>query len=179
MINWAISSEFTVTKWSLRGVIASVSSDAWVNSGLAEKLYSALRRCGTVTIRLADLGPHAGLTTDFRRGEIALDHTLDFPTFLGTITHELTHLRRGPVPEQYADAEEIAVRHETAEALLPALKFAARHRDTVVAWTEEQTRAVADFAQVDYGVVRDAIFPPTMPMPIVPAAREASDEDAA
>ena len=154
-----------------------MSSDTWVNAGLAEQLYAALRRCGTVTIRLADLGRHAGLTTDFHKGEIAVDHTLDFPTFRCTVTHELTHLRRGPVPEHLADAEEVAVRHETADVLLPALRYAARHRETVAAWTEDHARTVAELARVDRGVVQDAISPPTLPMPTIPAARGAGGEE--
>lgn len=144
------------------------------DAGLGAQLYAALRQRGQVTIRLADLGPNAGIT-DFHSGQVAVDHRLDFAAFRGTIAHELTHLRRGPVPEHLADAEEVAVRHETADVLLPALRYAARHRETIAGWTDEQTQAVAALAQVDCGIVQDAISPPTMPMPVVPAARAVPD----
>lgn len=144
-----------------------MTSDMWANAGLAEQLYTVLRQCGKVTIRLADLGRHAGLT-NFRTDEIAVDHRLDFPAFRGTLVHELIHLRRGPVPEHLAAAEEVAVRHETADVLLPALRYLSRHRDTALGWTDADTHLAALRAKVDCGVVLDAISPPTMPMPAVP-----------
>lgn len=153
-------------------------SQDWVNAGLAEQLFAALAQRGHVTIRLADLGELDGLT-DFRRSDVVVDHRLNFAGFRCTVTHELTHLRRGPVPEHLADAEEIAVRHETADVLLPALRYAARHRETVAAMTDEQLRDLAVRAQVDPGVARDAISPPTMPLPVIPAMRAADGEGVA
>lgn len=126
---------------------------------LIHQLVKALAAHGEVTIRLADLGTLAGLTC-FASRTVHVDHRLGLPAFVATLGHELTHLVRGPVAPEHAAAEEIEVRRETADLLIPAAPLL---RSIPRQWTAAEIAALARSSGVDTPTARDAVNPPAIP----------------
>lgn len=109
--------------------------------------------------------------TRFRPGPgVYLDDRLSEREWLSTLLHELLHVQRGPVPRVLAATEEAVVRHEAAKALVPdAPALAMLDR----AWSTDDVHELAARHGIDFLTARDAVDPPTIPLPAyIPLPRD-------
>lgn len=134
-------------------------------------LREVLHRKGTLVLQAADFDGLLG-ATDFSwdAPRIYLDSKQTAPGWRSTLTHELVHALRGPVPHFMDRTEEMIVRHQVAEMLIPegpALAMMDRP------WSRDDIQAVAARHAVDYKTAEDALNPPTIPIPqVIPLPRD-------
>lgn len=110
--------------------------------------WRALRRLRDVTLVIADLGGGVLGRTDFTSRTITLDHQLLQAERRSTLTHELVHLERGPVPAGYTVREERAVEVEAARRLITLEQLA-----DAMLWAYDE-HELADELWVDVPTVR-------------------------
>jgi len=146
------SSEYSSVRGTTRGVAVRVLN----------QFVKALAARGEVTFRVADLGHRDGLT-HFPTNTVYIDHRLGLRRIIGTIAHELTHLVRGEVDDPRDEAaEELQVRRETADLLIPAAPVL---RAIPRQWTAAELDYAARAAGVDVPTIRDAVRTPCEPVP--------------
>lgn len=123
------------------------------------KLYELVRQQRSVTISIdPDLVDELG-RVDFSTHTISLAADLTDGEFRSTLTHEIVHLLRGPVPAPRQNLEELMVERETATILIPEVEragFARRRR------TPAEISSLAQRYQVDEQLVMDQCLPPRL-----------------
>lgn len=98
-------------------------------------LQAVLDQHGSITLRSVKQFRAEGGMPATRKAEVAFDtkrvsllRDLDPSTFVNALTHELTHLQRGPALVDEAEAEEVAVEDQAQTLLYGAPRPAPRRR---------------------------------------------------
>lgn len=133
-------------------------------------LREVLHRRGTLVLQAADFDGLLGATEfSWDAPRIYLDSAQTAAGWRSTLAHELLHALRGPVPRFMDRTEEVVVRHQAAQMLIPDGPALAMLDRT---WSSDDIQAVAARHAVDYGTAEDALNPPTVPIPpVIPLPR--------
>ncbi|MGD9991018.1 ImmA/IrrE family metallo-endopeptidase [Pseudonocardia sp.] len=137
-------------------------------------LREVLHREGTLVLHAADFDGMLGATR-FDRGlpDVYVDSAQTASGWRSTLTHELIHALRGPVPKWLHRTEEAIVRHQAAELLIPDGPALAMLDHT---WSSDEIQEVAARHAVDFMTAADAVSPPTVPFPVIPAPRDPDNQ---
>lgn len=94
--------------------------------------WQVVDQMADVTVRVGDPGPGAWGRVDFASRTVTLAPDLLDREERCTLSHELVHLERGPVPPWQQDREEQLVEAESARRMVPL-----RDLMTAVQWTDD------------------------------------------
>lgn len=111
--------------------------------------------------------------TDFDAGTISLRRGMSWEERRCTLLHECLHVERGPVPAGLYDREELRVRKETAELMLPNV----RAIGDAYAWAQGDDEGAATELGVDVDVLRTRMRYMTHPAERAYLARRFRDDE--
>lgn len=110
--------------------------------------WRRLRALSDITLLWHDDGPMG--ETDFEANTISIRRGMTYEERRCTVLHEVLHVERGPVTMGMADREELRVRKETAQLMLPSVKAIG----DAYAWAQGDDEAAAVELGVDVDVLR-------------------------
>jgi Zn-dependent peptidase ImmA (M78 family) len=134
-------------------------------------LREVLHRKQTLVLRASDFEGILGATHfDKDAPRVFLNSAQDARGWRSTLAHELFHALRGPVPKFMERMEEVVVRRQTAQLLVPDGPAMATMDKT---WTRDEIQDMAARHAIDFMTAQDALNPPTIPIPaVIPLPRD-------